>query len=867
MRLTKRLRHFWQRRRFESNLAEEVRIHREMAEARLREVGASEQEAQDRARRQFGSEALALEDSRGVWRFNWFEELSQDTRYAARGWLRSPGFAVTVIATIGLALGLNTALFTAFDHYVLRPLAVRDPGSLYQVEWTVKSGAGHFFTWDEFQGLREQKDIISGAYAAFGVLGQIDQQPAFGQLVTPDFFEMLGARVAMGRPFTPEDAPAPGTGAYIVLGNNCWKTKYGSDPQIIGRRVFVRGQPLEVIGVAAPEFAGIGPAPADFWVPLTMYGALNNGINIFAPSKAGSLLAVIRLRPEVSLGAAKAALLSWSQGQTKDYPEDQRSVGVYFESRASAVPLNRDVILMFSPIFVAFGLVLLTACANVSNMMLARAIMRQHEISIRLSLGAGRMRLIRQLLTEAFLLSLPASLAGFAISLLTLRALRELFYRTVPVLFGKVLQFPEMQPDYRVFGFVLLAAVITTLLFGLVPAVQATRRSVRSDLRPTRLRNALVVAQVVVCVLLLITSFIILRSETRIADRDIRMDPRGVLDVRLQSKFASAMAERFREEVLIESVAAVSRAPLYGWLPAIGIAPAGNGQSVRSYFNLVSPEYFGVLHMPILSGRNFTPDEARAQAAVAIVSEATARRLWPNESALGQELRIQADRLNRFFASPAFTSARVVGVARDVVTGYAAETVDSACVYFPAAAGSAAITSLLVRVHGDVSAARIVIERAVQQTAPGAADLINPLEEVAETQLFPFRVLFWLGGFLTALALVLVISGIYGVLSFVVNQRRKEIGIRVALGATSGDVVGMILGQSMRLALLGTVLGAAASLAVAPVFAHAFDTLRPFEPMPYGVAIALILTAAAAAAFVPSRRASRLDAASTLRSD
>ena len=392
MRIGKRLRHFWQRRRFESDLSEELQIHRQMAEERLREAGASEQAARDAAHRQFGSAALALEQSRGVWGFGWAEELSQDVRYAARGWLRSPGFALTVIATIGLALGLNTALFTAFNHYVLRPVAVRDPDSLYQVEWSVKSGSGHFFTWEEFRQLREQKHILSGAYAAFGVLGRLDQQPAWGQLVTPDFFEMLGARVAMGRAFTPDDAPAPGTGAYIVLGHNCWKSKYGSDPKIIGRRVFVRGTPFEVIGVAAPEFAGIGPVPADFWVPLTMYAALNNGTNIFAPSTAGLLLAVVRLQPDLSLDAAKSALLAWSRDETKDYPEDQRAVAAYMESRASAVPFNRDVILSFSPIFAAFGLVLLTACANVSNMMLARALMRQREIGIRLSLGAGRLR-------------------------------------------------------------------------------------------------------------------------------------------------------------------------------------------------------------------------------------------------------------------------------------------------------------------------------------------------------------------------------------------------------------------------------------------------------------------------------------------
>ncbi len=264
MRIGKRLRHLWRRQQFEFDLAEEVRIHREMAEARLLETGASKEEARDKARREFGNETAAFEASRGVWQFSWLEELLQDARFAARGWVRSPGFAVTVIATIGLALGLNTALFTAFDHYVLRPLAVRDPGSLYEVTWLVKSGERHPFTWEEFERLRQQTHVLSGAYAAVGVLGQMDQRPIWGMLVTPNFFEMLGARVVMGRPFTPEDAPAQGIGAYIVLGHSCWKSKYGSDPAIIGKKVYVRGQPFEVIGVAAPAFIGVGPITPDF---------------------------------------------------------------------------------------------------------------------------------------------------------------------------------------------------------------------------------------------------------------------------------------------------------------------------------------------------------------------------------------------------------------------------------------------------------------------------------------------------------------------------------------------------------------------------------------------------------------------------
>jgi predicted permease len=873
MRVHRRLRQWWHRRRLESDLAEELRSHISMSEARFREQGSTEAEARIRARLQFGNETLTFEDSRAVWRFPWLEEFSQDVRYAVRAWRRSPGFALVVITTIGLALGLNTALFTAFDHYVLRPLAVRDPGSLYQVEWTTRSGAGHFFTWDEYRQLAEQTHVLAGTFAALPVLRQLDEQPALGYLVTPDFFQMLGVKIALGRPFTPADAIAPGTGAYVVLSHTCWTSRYGSDPLIVGRRVFVRGQPFEVMGVASPEFAGIGPAPADFWAPLTMYAALNDGRDLSAT--ADTLLAIMRLRPDVSLVAAKSALLTWSREQTKNYPESDRAIGIYTESRSTAVPLNGDVLLSIAPVVIAFGLVLLTACANVSNMMLARAVARQREIATRLSLGAGRLRLIRQLLAEALLLSLAAGVAGLAISESTTWLLRDVVSSTLPPQFSSVLKVPDFRPDYRVFGFIGLAAVAITFLFGLLPALQATRSHVsaafRGDsgtgFRPSRLRNVLVVAQTFVCAILLITSLIMLRSEKRMAQRDLRVDARGVLDVRVPPASAERLTTRFRTEPIVEHMAAVSRAPLYGGLPALGIKGVGREELVRSYFNLVSPEYFDVMRIPIVSGRNFTAQDARAHAPLAIVSEATARRLWQHESPLGKRLRVDADRRNRLFASPVFSEAQVIGVAGDVVHGFATSAVDSACVYFPVAAGNSAVSSLLVRVHGDVEQARVVLERAVRETAPGASDFITSLEQVVETTVYPFRAMFWVGTLLAALATVLVMSGIYGVLSFVVNQRRKEIGIRLAVGASRRDVMRMVLGSSLRLALLGAALGSAAALAVAPVLAHQVDMLRPFEPGPYVIATGLVLIAAAAAGFIPSRRASVVDPASTLRND
>lgn len=881
MRIANRLRRLWHRQRFNDDLAEEVRIHLETAEARLREAGASAEEARDQARRQFGNQPLVLETSRAVWSYTRLEQLVQDIRYGARAWRRNPSFAITVIASIGLAIGLNTALFTAFDHYVLRPLAVRDPGSLYQMEWTTRSGAGHAFTWSEYQSLSEQKQVLAGSYASVNALRQLDEQPALGQLVTADFFEMLGARVRMGRPFTPADAPAPGVGAYVVLSDSCWKSRYGSDPKILGRKVFLRGQAFEVIGVADPEFKGVGPVAVDFWAPLTMYAALNNGADIFSSATPGTIQAVIRLRPDVSLAGAKSALLVWAREQTRNSPADQKAVGVYTESRATAVPLTQDVILLAIPVFVAFALVLLTACANVSNMMLARAIRRQREIGIRLALGAARLRLIRQLLIEALLLSLSAAMAGWAISELVLRLLPGLLYRTLPPQFARIAQFPEMHADYRVFGFLALVAIATALLFGLLPALQATRSDSAyamrgdfgSDLRPSRLRNGLIVAQVVVCSLMLTTSLILSNNQSRITQRDLRVDPQGVLDVRVTANSAIRIGERLRQESMVENIAAVSRAPLYGGLPALTIA-AGDGsqpragrQLVRSYFNMVSPEYFDVLRIGLSSGRNFTSNEAKEHAAVVIVSEMTARRLWPGASPLGQELRIDPGPPSFLYAAPSFTRATVVGVARDVVNGYATSAVDSACVYFPLASGNAAVASLLVRVRVEGPAAKGAVERAADDAAPGQTDLVSTLEEAVQASLYPFRAAFWVGSSLAALAMALVISGIYGVLSFVVSQRQKEIGIRLALGASKHDVMKLILGQSMRLALLGTALGTAAAMGVARAIASQVEALRPFEAAPYGIAIGFILISAAAAAFVPSRRASALDPVSTLRNE
>src|SRR5215831_17692118 len=312
---------------------------------------------------------------------------------------------------------------------------------------------------------------------------QVDGRTMFGQLVSDNYFAMLGAGMARGRPFLPEDA-----GAVMVISYDAWRNKFISDPDLVGRKVYLRGQPFEVVGIATSAFSGIESVPIGVWIPLRMASAVIGGEDLFGPRRPANLRLIGRLASGVGPEAAKGPLLAWARTFAPD------AVGIAMTQRATSIPLTRDAVLTFLPLFIAFGLVLLIACANVSNMMLARALARQREIAIRVSLGAGRARLIRQLLTESALLALPAAAAGFVISELTLNGATRLMFATVPPEFGRILAIEDLSPDGRVFGFILAASVATALLFGLVPAIQTTRSRLveanrgdfSSDYRPAR---------------------------------------------------------------------------------------------------------------------------------------------------------------------------------------------------------------------------------------------------------------------------------------------------------------------------------------------------------------------------------------------
>lgn len=443
---------------------------------------------------------------------------------------------------------------------------------------------------------------------------------------------------------------------------------------------------------------------------------------------------------------------------------------------------------------------------------------------------------------------------------------------------GRFLAIQDLSPDWRVFGFILAASLLTGILFGLAPALQAIRSRVvetnrgdfSSDHRSFRLRNLLVIAQVTVCVLLLISTTIVLRGEARATAQPVGLDLNGVWDVRSIAHHQPRVFERLSVEPGVEAVGAAWRAPLYGLPRRLAVIPSDRTESVS--YNLVSSGYFAVFRIPTLRGRLFTQAEADTEAPVVVVGEAAARRLWPRQDAVGQTIQIPlpAVRPDSYWTRlPRFTSATVIGVVRDVMSGVTADLGSQANFidfYFPTHAGVTGNTSLLVRLR-DSTAARQHLQSVLDRIAPNLADFLNPMDDVLAVQIYPFRATSWIAEFLGGIALLMTISGIYGVMAYLVAQRTKEIGIRVALGAQRGDILSMVLRQSATLAAAGTTFGVACALIVAPLFDHELAAIQPYDWLPYTVTGAVVLMAALAASFAPARRAIAIDPIRTLRCD
>jgi len=800
------------------------------------------------------------------------DTLFQDTRVALRGFRRSPAFVATVVLTIALALALNTSVFTVFDAYVLRSLAVRDPGSLYSVSVRDRRGFNGRLSWDQYQDLRAQPVLREG-FAHVFVTPRFAGRPLIGEAMTGDAFGVLGATPFAGRPLLPEDAAPPGGEPVIVLSYKAWQSTFAGDSGALGRKILLHGVPVTVVGVMAPSFTGIGPIPPDFWAPLTLFSRLQGAPDLFGSSGPAVLSAVGRLKSGVAADAARASLAAWAARATAGLPDSLRWTGVDLEPAGSAMPLTPEIIALFSPAAVAFILVLLIACANVANVMLARGVARQREIGIRLALGATRRQLVRQLLTESVLLAFPAAALGFLLSGWILDAGVRIMYASAPGEFTPYLRVVPLSPDLRVFGFVLLAGLASAVAFGLLPALQTTRTNVvqasrgqfGTAVRPGRLRAGLVVVQIGVCSLLLIVTGVLLGG-ARVAGRlSTGMRTHDVVAIDLDDKARGAALETLRSEPVVSGVGASSRSPLDGMYPSLGLRASGDSSIVIAGVDFVDAGFFQVLDIPIVRGRAFSAAEERSGAPVAVISEAAAHRLWLRGDPIGQFVELAVEPPH---SSPlaSVRSAQVIGVTRNAVSGWIGTGLERPVIFYPTRP-EAAGAKIVARVRGDLGQGRLRIGRDLDAVDPSAIVEMHTLEDYLATQRWPFRIFSLISSAIGVIALVLTLIGIYGLLSYVVAQRTREIGIRMALGASVPVIVGQVMRQSLQYAVVGIVAGGVLALGVSKLFASVLVIVNTFDPAGYVFGAVTVLVVCAAAAWAPSRRAARVNPLEALRQE
>jgi predicted permease len=853
-RLLVRLEAFVFRRTSDAELDEELSYHLEREIERNVARGMDPIAARDAARRAFGNITVVTEQARDAARWRRLEELRQDIGYTLRTFRRAPLFVLTVVATIGLGLGLLSAAFTFFDAYALRSLAVRDPHSLYEVGWSSANGRKHHFSPAQFQQLRQDRTVVSEAFAYANVQARLRAHSAIGQTVSPNFFSMLGVPPALGRALVPSDSERPDV---VVLSHRSWTSAFGADSNVLGSRINLNGSFYTVVGIARDGFGGLTSAPFDFWLPL---------------SNDALVSAIVRLAPGVSENRAHTALLARIRGMTADLPPLERAASVTLIPKGTSIPVNDETIAIFAPVVMAFALVLLIACANVANIMLARGMARQREIGIRLALGAGRRRLVRQLVTEAIVLALPAGMLGYVVSRATIWISLRVMFLTVPPAYAGFLRVIPMDAGARVLAFVLLSAIGAALAFGLIPALQATRPDIvhasRGDFdtrfRPSRLRNALVITQVTFSVLLLISAGILLSGARRTATLDPGIRTQNVVQVSLLPQFRARAIERLKSEPGVLGMATSTATVLDGRFSEFSVSPSG-APSQRASYNVVSPDYFSVVGLPVLAGRGFTDDEALSADGVAIVSRSTAERFWPGQSPVGKTLTIPTtDRDFQYLRS--FHTARVIGVTRDAVPGSLNESATLPTVYYPLAP-DADVNRILVRVAGESEQAVPMLERLLAAVDSAAVVEMHSLDSALALQVYPFRAMYWVATALGAIALMLTLIGVYGVLSYVVAQRRREFGIRLALGAAGSTLAGMVLRQSLRLSLAGVAIGATLAMIVSQLLSSVMLNIHTFDAVGYAGGIGLVLVACVAAAYAPSRRAATVNPVDALRAD
>ena len=892
--LGRRLSMLFRRSQFDRDLEEEMRLHRELRKQEQIERGLSPKEAHYAVQKRFGNDLVLREESRDMWGWNWLEDLVQDIRYGARMLKKNPGFTVVAVLTLALGIGANTAIFSVVNSVLLRPLPFQDPERLVDLRETEVAPGDYPLSGPDYLDWQAQNHTLEAVSLYFwrqimSASGAGEPEPAGVVPTQANFFDVIGVRPLLGRGFAPGE-DAAGKNHVAVLSYGFWQRRFGGNPQAIGKAIELNDEAYTVVGVM-PRWFNFPWAP-DLWTPLDM-----------SPKNLGqrgdhSWNGVGRMRPGVRLAQARAELLTISKRLEKEYPDSNNNV------HAVLIPLQETLVGDFrTPLLILLGavtLVLLVACANVANLLLARATGRQREVALRASLGASRWRLLRQLLTESVLLALTGAALGTLGAWGCVRLLAT----------AKTVSLPRVHPiglDGFVLVFTVSVGILAGVLFGLAPALQVSALNLSEQLKtaaqvvlsPTRrgrlLRDALVVGQIAVTLALLVGAGLLLRSFARLRSADLGIHPHNLLTMTIslpdakyptleaRRQFFDQLVDRASHTPGVEAAAVSSEIPLEGgsngYLSVDGETDPNLSNQLVGW-NYITPDYFRAFGIPVLEGHAFTAEDLNRTEATAsrlhdlymaaqgsapkippdlelvcVISQTTARTFWRNQDPIGRSFHWDNMRVI------------VVGVVSDVKEyGVRAKMMPQAYFPFTLVLSYGGYGRLTIKTRVLPTSVLGEIRRHVRGLDSGLAMFrARTMGEVIADHTQDAGVQASLLGAFAALALLLAVVGLYGVMSYLVTQRTREFGIRVALGAQQASVLVLILKQGLKLSLIGVGLGVAAAMGLTHVMSTLLYGVRPTDP-PTFIAVATILTVVAlAACWIPAWRATKVDPMVALR--